>query len=794
MLLRDGLDLVQYLFMVFLTVLVLCGLNYEVLLGSESVSLNKNNTSGVVVKTTLSDGFYSFSETLSRISVMLGIVLFAALLFLLGRLVYTIHNATQYKDTKAFFSNALKIPDSALQNVTWDEVKKQLMEVQLQQRMCVHKDILTSLDIYQRILRHQNYMVALVNQGIIPVRFNLPFYGEMVFYTKGYEFNLQLLLFWGPLSLLQSITPESLRQPHRKKEIIASFEKKIVYLSIINFFSMFFVFVYQVLYSLYHNVERVKNEPGSLAGRCWSQYGRIYLRHYNELDHELNSRLNRAYKPSMAYLNSFSSPALSVIAGTLVFIASAIFAVIVAISLFDDDFLRVEHVINLLAVSVIVIAVCRNFIPDENLVWVPEMLMERIVTQIHYLPESWTGRFHTTQVRDEFSRLFQYKFVHLLEELISPLFVPFILFFSLRHRAKEIVDFFHMFTVSVEGIGDVCSFAQMDIKQHGSPNWQPDVRKANDGEETNPEQRLYAPDKGRTELSLMHFALTNPDWQPPKSGAAFLTAVKQRPHQECHGLTAVAETDLAHSINSLNLTGQDRIAHWMAPTVFGTRNVAGPSETGYVARGFNGGVAHVEGPMQSSVLSGAPSLQGSLHQSSLEMAASIHPALGHLDDGNNSFTQWLPQTQTVYDMGMSCLYLRGLSNRRRHQNQYYDEYGSGAYRDPRSDAGTGAGHPFQSQESSIYDPRSRMYQRTPSPPAMDPFRDAMVSHLGSSAQLPSGSISSQYQEMLHGASDMIQQQRSQTHAPQQPPPPTLEQPGSAAGMSDDTPLLRPNRR
>ena len=40
----------------------------------------------------------------------------------------------------------------------------------------------------------------------------------------------------------------------------------------------------------------IKREPGSLGARCWSLYGRCYLRHFNELDHELMSRLSKGYK------------------------------------------------------------------------------------------------------------------------------------------------------------------------------------------------------------------------------------------------------------------------------------------------------------------------------------------------------------------------------------------------------------------------------------------------------------------------------------------------------------------
>lgn len=38
------------------------------------------------------------------------------------------------------------------------------------------------------------------------------------------------------------------------------------------------------------------------------------MRHFNELDHELQARLNRAYRPAVRYMESFSSPMGAVIA------------------------------------------------------------------------------------------------------------------------------------------------------------------------------------------------------------------------------------------------------------------------------------------------------------------------------------------------------------------------------------------------------------------------------------------------------------------------------------------------
>lgn len=57
----------------------------------------------------------------------------------------------------------------------------------------------------------------------------------------------------------------------------------------------------------------------------------------------------------------------------------------------------------------------------------------------------------------------------ILEELLSPIVTPFILIFHLRNKSLEIIDFFRNFTVEVVGVGDICSFAQMDIRRHGNP-------------------------------------------------------------------------------------------------------------------------------------------------------------------------------------------------------------------------------------------------------------------------------------------------------------------------------------
>lgn len=301
----------------------------------------------------------------------------------------------------------------------------------------------------------------------------------------------------------------------------------------------------------------------------WSLYGRLYLRHFNELDHELNARLNRAYRPASKYMSMFTSPIMTVIAKNVAFVAGSILAVLLILTVYDEDVLTVEHVLTTITILGAIVAGAKAFIPDENLVWCPETLLTAVLAHTHYRPDSWRGHAHTQTTRAEVAQLFQYRAVHLLEELISPLVTPFILCFRMRQRALDIVDFYRNFTIEVTGVGDVCSFAQMDVRKHGNPMWQtatqihiPDRAAKYDNQYATDPEKLQIPisdqytqaEDGKTELSLIHFTLTNPEWKPPSHAENFVTALRERVKKDVHGGGHEINPLLA-SLNSLSGLG-----------------------------------------------------------------------------------------------------------------------------------------------------------------------------------------------------------------------------------------------
>merc|ERR1719481_1223657 len=182
--------------------------------------------------------------------------------------------------------------------------------------------------------------------------------------------------------------------------------------------------------------------------------------------------------------------------------------------------------------------------------------MTQVVAHIHYFPVQWRGQSHTHKVMSELDLLFRYTAMYLIDEVLSPIICPLILIFSLSHKSQEIVDFFRNFTVDVVGVGDVCSFAQMDVRRHGHPGWQPqDQEEQQQVARTN--QYTQAED-GKTEMSLLHFTLTNPGWKPSGENERYLNGLKEAAERDVTQLATMPEDEdnpMFSSISGLEQMG-----------------------------------------------------------------------------------------------------------------------------------------------------------------------------------------------------------------------------------------------
>lgn len=650
MLLDEMFELARLVFVVAFTVFLVNCVDYDILFANKFA--NHTDTS----KVTLGDALLPVEVCRARIrdNVFVIFILVISGVFWLHRLIKFIYNVCCYREIRAFYISALKISMADLPYFTWQEVQARIIEIQKEHQICIHKKELTELDIYHRILRFKNYMVAMVNKSLLPIRFRLPLLGDCVFYTRGLKYNFELIFFWGPGSLFEnewSLKSEYKRGGNRL-ELADRLSSRILWIGIANLLLCPVILIWQILYAFFSYTEVIKREPGSLGARCWSLYGRCYLRHFNELDHELMSRLSKGYKASSKYMNCFMSPLLTVVAKNVAFFAGSILAVLIALTIYDEDVLAVEHVLSSITLLGVCITVCRSFIPDKHMVFCPEQLLKVILAHIHYMPDHWQGNAHRYETRDEFAQLFQYKAVFILEELLSPVITPLILIFSLRRKSLEIIDFFRNFTVEVVGVGDTCSFAQMDVRQHGHPAWMSAGKT---------EASIYQQaEDGKTELSLMHFAITNPQWQPPRESTHFISQLKEKVQRETTTgqLGNVVENPTFTSTHSLQSESEPRslIANLLAgPPPLASLHLG---RDGSIINHFTVGVNEGASALRSlSPVSTSHHLRGSY--SSTRLPRPDHPAVaaGRAMAGSGTDARTVSSGSSAWEGQMSSMVL-----------------------------------------------------------------------------------------------------------------------------------------
>ncbi|XP_004629129.1 autophagy-related protein 9B [Octodon degus] len=527
-LLEDVFQLGQFVFIVTFTTFLLRCVDYDVLFANQPNNYTKPRLGQG--KVTLSDAILPSAQCAERIhaSPLLVFLLFLAACYWLFQLLRSLRSLFSYWDIRVFYREALHIPPEELSSAPWAEVQARLLELQRSGGLCVQPRPLTELDVHHRILRYTNYQVALANKGLLPARCPLPWGGSVAFLSRGLALNVDLLLFRGPFSLFRGgwELPDAYKRSDQRGALAARWGRTALLLAVVNLALSPVVLAWQVLRAFYSHAELLRREPGAFGARRWSRLARLQLRHFNELPHELRARLARAYRPATAFLRAAEPPAplRALLARQLLFFAGALFAALLLLTVYDEDVLTVEHVFTTMTALGIVATVARCFLPEEQGQGrPPQLLLQAALAHMHYLPEEPRAVVKDSDYR-QMSQLLQYRAASLLEELLSPLLTPLFLLFWFRPRALEFIDFFHHFTVDVAGVGDICSFALMDVKRHGHPQW------LSEGQtEASTAQRA---ENGKTELSLMRFSLAHPQWRPPGHSSKFLGHLRGRVQQD----------------------------------------------------------------------------------------------------------------------------------------------------------------------------------------------------------------------------------------------------------------------
>nr|A3LZS3.3 RecName: Full=Autophagy-related protein 9 [Scheffersomyces stipitis CBS 6054] len=437
--------------------------------------------------------------------------LFGFVCYIVLRLIQLYFNYNyKLKEIKNFYKYLINISnDDELMTITWKTIVERLMLLKDYNSLTSttshfdgatdhyindlnSKVRLNAHDIANRIMRKENYMIALINKDVLDLSLS-PFQNSSFqlinnksVLTKTLEWNLKLCINNFAFNNEGQINPSILKDFNRN-QLAKELNSRFKMAAIINLILCPFIVIYFVLLYFFRYFNEYKSNPASIMGlRQYTPYAEWKLREFNELPHFFIRRLQLSVGPANTYINMFPRGFLVINLMNLVnFISGAIMAILVIMGLWFEDenhsfwsFELTEGKSTLFYISIFgtlwaitststsTSDTADNLNPNSHsFVYDPEASLRYVSQFTHYLPSSWNRRLHTVEVKNEFCELYSLKIIIILNEIFSLILTPFILWFRASSSSGAIIDFFREYSIHVDGLGYVCYFAMFNFEE-----------------------------------------------------------------------------------------------------------------------------------------------------------------------------------------------------------------------------------------------------------------------------------------------------------------------------------------
>ncbi|KAL6702985.1 autophagy protein atg9 [Coniothyrium glycines] len=384
-----------------------------------------------------------------------------------------------------FYHHLLDIPDRDIQAIQWQQIVSRIMALRdlnlataanlsPQTRKLLDsksRQRLDAVDIASRLMRRENYLIALFNKEILDVTVPIPFLGNRYIFseTTSWHVNLAVMefVFSGPNG---QFNPDFLKERNRR-DLVRKLRTRFFWTGIISILCAPFAVLYVLASYLFKYFTEYHRDPGQLSNRDFTTFAQWKFREFNELPHLFNRRRNMAYPFANLYLAQFPKDKTEQISSFVAFVAGAFAFVLVAFTLLESElFLNFEITPGKTAIFWIgilgtVYRIARGSSPQEDQVTDPSFYLSHVIYHTHYEPDSWQDRLHTDEVRAEFAKLYQPKILIFAEEILSMVITPFLLIFRLPQCSERIVDFFREFSIVVDGLGVTCSYSMFPFNK-----------------------------------------------------------------------------------------------------------------------------------------------------------------------------------------------------------------------------------------------------------------------------------------------------------------------------------------
>lgn len=170
-----------------------------------------------------------------------------------------------------FFIHLLDIPEQDMQTVSWQDVVARIMTLRDQNPKTAtnispslrrymgsqSKERLDAHDIANRLMRKENYLIAMVNKDVLDLSLPLPFLRGRQLFSKTMEWYLHYCILDMAFNELGQVQQDFLRAD-RRRLLSQKLRQRLVFAGLLNlvFAPVVFAYVVIVYFFTYYNVSR----------------------------------------------------------------------------------------------------------------------------------------------------------------------------------------------------------------------------------------------------------------------------------------------------------------------------------------------------------------------------------------------------------------------------------------------------------------------------------------------------------------------------------------------------------
>lgn len=379
--------------------------------------------------------YVSFSNFGSGWFFIISLILYS--IYAIWCIIKITRNSKKMWFIKKYYQEVLNIDDFFLRTARWTDVVSRIVMVSMPH--------LTRKEIASRIVSKENCFKALLQRGLIEFSFTTPFRGELCMLTRGLQWNVMNCI-------VNFFFDSQLRKKNfginsvSRIELSQQLQKRITILCVFNVILMPFLIVFVALYAIFRYGEEFYKNPNNITARQWSLEARWYFREFNEMPHVLDERLRVSSKYATRYIEQFPPGPLDGIARSMAFIVGAIVVWLLIVSAINEHALLMlnfspgKTILWWITLLSAVWVLCRNMLKEQH-VFSPTNALEIVQVLVKKLPPNFIPSAGTKEVLGQFRKLFSLRITQLLLEFLGVLITPWILYYRVRHRSDDIVDF-----------------------------------------------------------------------------------------------------------------------------------------------------------------------------------------------------------------------------------------------------------------------------------------------------------------------------------------------------------------